>query len=276
MVRDQTGCTLKVAPINRRGEVELDRFLAHALPAHAARGDRACLQRARHGPAGEEHDRRRACARRRGAGRRRPGRSPHSRRRTGPRLRLLRLLRPQALRPDRHRRALRPGGAARRHAALAGRRRHDPHRLLREDDLQRAALEVRGRHAQHFRGRRPRRGDGLRRGPGSRGDRRARAAAARARHPRAGAHPRHRDHRHRAAQGGGAVLHHGGRAPARPRHHPRCRGRRGAHRPPLRHAGDDVLRAFPATARASFGCYNTEAEVASLAAALGRAREVFA
>ena len=27
MVRDQTGCTLKVAPINRRGEVELDRFL---------------------------------------------------------------------------------------------------------------------------------------------------------------------------------------------------------------------------------------------------------
>ena len=28
MVRDQTGCTLKVAPINRRGEVELDQFLA--------------------------------------------------------------------------------------------------------------------------------------------------------------------------------------------------------------------------------------------------------
>ncbi len=32
MVRDQTGCTLKVAPINRRGEVELDPFLAMLSP----------------------------------------------------------------------------------------------------------------------------------------------------------------------------------------------------------------------------------------------------
>jgi cysteine desulfurase / selenocysteine lyase len=32
MVRDQTGCTLKVAPINRRGEVELDRFLELLSP----------------------------------------------------------------------------------------------------------------------------------------------------------------------------------------------------------------------------------------------------
>jgi cysteine desulfurase / selenocysteine lyase len=32
MVRDQTGCTLRVAPINRRGEVELDRFLAMLSP----------------------------------------------------------------------------------------------------------------------------------------------------------------------------------------------------------------------------------------------------
>ncbi|HEX8756448.1 MAG TPA: cysteine desulfurase [Steroidobacteraceae bacterium] len=32
MVRDQTGCTLKVAPINRRGEVELDRFLSMLSP----------------------------------------------------------------------------------------------------------------------------------------------------------------------------------------------------------------------------------------------------
>jgi len=33
---------------------------------------------------------------------------------------------------------------------------------------------------------------------------------------------------------------------------------------------------IPATARASFGCYNTEAEVASLVTALRKAREVFA
>ena len=32
MVRDHTGCTLKVAPINRRGEVELDRFMAMLSP----------------------------------------------------------------------------------------------------------------------------------------------------------------------------------------------------------------------------------------------------
>jgi cysteine desulfurase/selenocysteine lyase len=32
---------------------------------------------------------------------------------------------------------------------------------------------------------------------------------------------------------------------------------------------------LPATARASFGVYNTEKDVASLAAALGKAREVF-
>ena len=32
MVRDQTGCTLKVAPINRRGEVELEEFLAMLSP----------------------------------------------------------------------------------------------------------------------------------------------------------------------------------------------------------------------------------------------------
>ncbi len=32
MVRDQTGCTLRVAPINRRGEVELDHFLSMLSP----------------------------------------------------------------------------------------------------------------------------------------------------------------------------------------------------------------------------------------------------
>lgn len=43
------------------------------------------------------------------------------------------------------------------------------------------------------------------------------------------------------------------------------------------HCAMPVMTFFdiPATARASFGCYNTEAEVASLAAALHKAREVF-
>ncbi|MGH8269537.1 MAG: aminotransferase class V-fold PLP-dependent enzyme, partial [Steroidobacteraceae bacterium] len=44
------------------------------------------------------------------------------------------------------------------------------------------------------------------------------------------------------------------------------------------HCAMPVMTFFdiPATARASFGCYNTEGEVASLAAALRKAREVFA
>ena len=53
--------------------------------------------------------------------------------------RLLRLLRAQDLRPDRDRRALRPAGAARRDAALAGRREHDHGRHIRADDVRRAA-----------------------------------------------------------------------------------------------------------------------------------------
>ena len=45
--------------------------------------------------------------------------------RAGHRLRFLRVLRPQNLRADRHRRAVRPAGTARRHAAVSGRRRND-------------------------------------------------------------------------------------------------------------------------------------------------------
>ena len=47
-----------------------------------------------------------------------PGGRAHARRRAGPRLRLLRLHRPQDLRPHRHRRALRQAQAPRCHAAL--------------------------------------------------------------------------------------------------------------------------------------------------------------
>ena len=47
-------------------------------------------------------------------------------------VRFLRLLRPQAVRPDRRRRALRQGGDPGRHAALPGRRRHDRPRDFEE------------------------------------------------------------------------------------------------------------------------------------------------
>ena len=58
--------------------------------------------------------------------------------------------------------------AARGDAALPGRRRHDPLGQLREDRLQRAAAQVRGRHARHRRRRRSRRGHRLPRGAGPR------------------------------------------------------------------------------------------------------------
>ncbi len=43
------------------------------------------------------------------------------------------------------------------------------------------------------------------------------------------------------------------------------------------HCAMPVMTFFgiPATARASFGCYNTERDIAALVAALGKAREVF-
>ena len=63
--------------------------------------------------------------RREAAARRLPGGAAHAGRRRRARLRFLRLLRPQALRPDRDRRAVGAGRAARRDAAVAGRRRDD-------------------------------------------------------------------------------------------------------------------------------------------------------
>ena len=62
------------------------------------------------------------------------------------RRRLLRLDRAQGARPDRRRRAPRARRAARGDAALPRRRRHDPDRRGPALDLERAAVEVRGRH----------------------------------------------------------------------------------------------------------------------------------
>ncbi len=68
---------------------------------------------------------------------------------------------PQDVRPDGHRRAVRQARAARRHAALPRRRRHDPDGQLRAQHVQRPALQVRGRHAEHHGRRRARRGGRL-------------------------------------------------------------------------------------------------------------------
>ena len=109
--------------------------------------------------------------------------------------------------------------------------------------VQRPALEVRGRHAEHLRRRRARRRDRLRRGPRHRGHRRARAAAARSSRPRSCCSIPGVEIIGTAAHKAAVHLVHDGRhASARHRHDPRYRRRRRAHRPPLRDAGDGFLR----------------------------------
>ena len=128
------GCA--VAPVTDAGELDLDALDAPAHAAHPARGGDPPLQRARHHQPGARA-------------------SPTWRMRRAPwcwwtarsrcptarwtcatlGLRLLRLLRPQAVRPDRCRRAVRARGAARADAAVAGRRRHDRAGHARGHDL---------------------------------------------------------------------------------------------------------------------------------------------
>ena len=87
---------------------------------------------------------------RRRAGGRRAGRAAPRRRRAGARTcDFYAFSAHKIYGPIGRRRALRQAGPAGGDAALAGRRRHDPLRHLREDDLQRAALQVRGGHAEH-------------------------------------------------------------------------------------------------------------------------------
>ncbi len=64
--------------------------------------------------------------------------------------------------PDRHRRALGPGGRAQLPAAVARRRRDDQGGHFRKNHLQRAAVQVRSRHAEHRGRHRPRCGDRFR------------------------------------------------------------------------------------------------------------------
>ena len=96
-----------------------------AVGAHPAGRGRACLERARHHPAGAGD--RASGARPRGAGaaRRCAGGAAPARGRAGARLRLLCVLRPQGLRTDRHRRAVCARITAGSDATVAGWRGHD-------------------------------------------------------------------------------------------------------------------------------------------------------
>ena len=165
--------------------------------------------------------------------------------------------------------------AAERHAAVPGRRRHDPHGHVREDHLQRPALQVRSRHAEYRRRHRPGRGARLREPasgstrspptntscwstapkrsrefPGLRIIGTAREKAAVLSFVMEGIHPHDI----------GTVLDRQGIA-VRTGHH----------------CAQPVMDWFhvPATTRASLAFYNTAAEIDALAAGLGKVKEIF-
>ena len=145
----------------RRGPFPHRRVREASDAANQARRHHPYVEHARHPGAGEGSRAHCACPRHSGAVRRCPGSGASRRRRPGHRLRFLRLYRPQALRPDRHRRALRQIPAPRRHAAVQRRRRDDPRGVRGPRHLWRAAAQVRGRHAVDRAGHRARRRDRL-------------------------------------------------------------------------------------------------------------------
>ena len=175
------------------------------------------------------------------------------------RLRLLRLLRAQALRPDRHRRALRQGGAARGDAALPGRRRHDPLGDLREDHL-RTRCRTSSRRARPTS---PGPSGWARRSTYVDDDRAGRRSAgyeqraARLRHRAAVGRSRAAARSARPRQGGGPLLRARRRPPAR--HRARSSTHEGVAIRTGHHCAQPVMERFgvPATTRASLGLYNT-------------------
>ncbi len=114
---------------------------------------------------------------------------------------------------------------------------------LREDHLERAALQVRGGHPEHRRGDRARgrASTGWRGSASTRSPRTRTTCCATGRRP-AGGDPGPADRRHRAGEGGRPLLRSRRRPPPRRGHDPRPRGDRGPHRPPLRPAGHGPLR----------------------------------
>ena len=137
----ERGARLRVAPIDDRGELIARRVRAAADRPHAASSRSAHMSNALGtiNPVARHHRswRTRAACRCCVDGSQAASHMPVDVQALG--VRLLRRHRPQAVRPDRHRRALRTRGAARGDAAVPGRRRHDRVGDLRAVDLERPA-----------------------------------------------------------------------------------------------------------------------------------------
>ena len=170
---EEKGARLRIIPISDAGELDLDAYETLLDDRTRIVVGRARLERARDDQPGRGDRSSRAPPRDSGARRWRSGGRAHGGRRAGAGMRLLRVLRPQDVRSDRHRRALRDRGDARGDAAVSERRRHDQLGHVRANALQRPAAPIRSRHAGHRRSRRPRGRDRLsHRGSGSTASRR--------------------------------------------------------------------------------------------------------
>ena len=233
----------------RRFPDDPDRRPGRAADGPARRGRRRGAREGRRGEPGlelardDQSDReaRRLGARaRRDHGRRRgAGRTPPADGRPDARGRLRRVLLAQDVRPDRGRRALGPPGAARGDVAVQLRRLDDPVGQGRGHALERAAVQVRGRHAGDRGGLRARDRDRLPRGGRAGGDRGARARARRLCAGAAGRAPvRHRLRPSARPPRRARLLQRGRHPPARRRADPRLGGDRDPRRPPLLPAAD--------------------------------------
>ncbi len=175
-LRERQGAVIKWAPVDDDGNFLIDEFEKLLDAAHQDGRDHADVERARHRGAGEGSVVKLAHARGIPVLVDGSQAAVHlRRRRAGHRLRLLRHHRPQAVRPDRHRRAVWQIRASRADAAVQRRRRDDPRRVRGSRHLWRSAAQVRGRHAAD------RAGDRAGRGASITSIRSARSASARTR-----------------------------------------------------------------------------------------------
>ncbi len=242
MLCEERGARLRVAPMNLEGELLLDEFeklltpktrlvavvyVSNSLGTVNPVGEIVALAHAKGDP--RSH-------------RRRPGDAAYGRRRSGARLRFLRLLRPQDVRPDGNRRGLRQARAPREDASLPGRRRHDRFGHFREDHLQHPPLQVRSGNARRRRGHRPRRRDRLHPEHRAAADSRPRARPRGVRHPEALVASRGPIDRHGEGESGRGFVRSRGRASSRRGNDSRPRGDRNPDGTPLHAAGHGFLR----------------------------------
>ena len=180
-LRESKGAVLKWVDCDDEGVITAEDVIAAISPKTKLIALTQMSNVNRHRPADQGDRRGGPRARYSGAGRRLAGGRPPCARHAGPRRRFLRDDRPQAVRTDRHRRAVREKALARAFAALPRRRRDDRGGDQGWGHLQRPAAPLRGWYAADPRGSRARCGTRLHDEDRPRSYRRARSGAGRLR-----------------------------------------------------------------------------------------------